>query len=430
MRKNVRAVTRRLGPKPIEGYPHFRRNYTLGVMNGVTFQAGLSFFNRTTVIPVFLASLHAPSVIISLTSLFENIGWLLPQLFASKFVVHMPEKMPLYRIASMIRLVGLVMAIAAALIASAAPLGALVLFVVGYCLFAMAGGFSGIVFTDVVAKTTPKEKRGSYFGWRYILAGIAGLFIGSNVIGPVFGALAYPSSYVVLFSMGGVLIAASFFMFTRVREPVQTGLPPKRTMKAHVTRARRLLRVNDRFRRLLAFRMLMMLWFAGTPFFMLFAKDNLGATDADMGTFISWEFAGMIVANLFWSVLSNRVGNRTVLFLASVLAVIVSAATVIYAFGLIELPLWSFGIVFFLAGGIDSGAGNGGLNYALEIVPPDERATYVGLMHSLIAGALCVAGLIGSLRDVIGYHGLFALTLVVSFVALAFVLRLSEPRNA
>src|ERR1041384_584246 len=80
----------------ITGYPHFRRNYTLGIAHGVLFNVGLSFFNRTTIIPMFLSSLNAPSVLISLTALFESLGWHLPQLFASKFIVHKPLKMPLY----------------------------------------------------------------------------------------------------------------------------------------------------------------------------------------------------------------------------------------------------------------------------------------------------------------------------------------------
>ncbi len=418
-----------IGPQPIDGYPHFRRNYTIGILNGFLFNAGLSFFNKTTVIPVFLAGLGAPSIVIAITSLFENLGWHLPQLFASKLVIHKPQKMPLYRIASAVRLLGLALVVGSALLVTDAPLGALAMFVGGYGLFSIAGGFSGIVFTDVVAKTTPKERRGSYFGWRAILAGIAGLYIGANVVKPVFAYLGTPRSYVVVFAIGSVLIALSFLLFMQVKEPVQTGLPPKRSMKAHLTTARRLMAVNVRFRRFVVFKMLLMLWFAAVPFYMLFAKAKLGATDADMGTFISWEFAGLIVSNVFWSSISNRVGNRTVLLLTCGMAISVSLCTLAYATGVIALPMWTFGMVFFMGAGIDSGAGNGGLNYALEIVPEAERATYVGLMNSLIAAALGVAGIVGSLRDVIGYTGLFAVTLGVAVASLVLIVRLPEPRR-
>src|ERR1051325_7849615 len=95
----------------LAAYPNFLRNYWLGISNGVFFNTGMSYFNRTTIIPVFLSSLGAPSILISLTSLFEVIGWHLPQFFAPRFVVHKPQKMPLYRNAAFIRTSGLLVAV-------------------------------------------------------------------------------------------------------------------------------------------------------------------------------------------------------------------------------------------------------------------------------------------------------------------------------
>ncbi len=413
----------------MSGYPHFRRNYLLGIANGVLFNNGLSFFNRTTIIPVFLSSLGAPSVLISLTALFESLGWHLPQLFASKFVVHKPIKLPLYRWAAVIRVIGLVMAVGAALLAASEPFWALFLFVLGYGIFAVAGGFAGLVFTEVLAKTCPKEKRGSYFGWRAILSGIVGLYLGVNLIRPIFTGFAFPYTFLIVFAIGTILIAISFYLFMLQKEPVQTELPPKRTLKAQLTTARGILRSNHAFRRFVAFRALMMLWFAGVPFYMLFAKDRLGATEAEIGTYISWEFAGLIVANLLWSFLSNRVGNRTLLIVAVSLGLVVSLGAVLYAAELLPLPAWSFGAIFFLSAAVDSGVGNGGINYALEIVPEPERPTYIGLMNSILAGALIVAGVAGSLRDLIGYHGLYLVTAVVALLSLVMILRLPEPRR-
>lgn len=413
----------------LSGYPHFRRNYLLGIANGVLFNNGLSFFNRTTIIPVFLSSLGAPSILISLTSLFESLGWHLPQLFASKFVVHKPLKLPLYRGAAVIRMLGLLMAIGAALLAASDSFLALLLFVFGYGLFSIAGGFAGLVFTEVLAKTCPKEKRGSYFGWRAIISGIVGLYLGVNLIRPIFTGFAFPYTFLIVFSIGAFLIAISFYLFSLQKEPVQTDLPAKRTLKRQLSAAAGILSQNPAFRRFVAFRALMMLWFAGVPFYMLFAKDHLGASEGEIGTFISWEFAGLIVANLLWSYLSNRVGNKILLIIACSLGLVVSLGAVLYASELVALPAWSFGAVFFLSAAVDSGVGNGGLNYALEIVPEGERPTYVGLMNSILAGSLIVAAIAGSLRDFIGYTGLYLVTAGVALASLVMILRLPEPRR-
>jgi MFS family permease len=413
----------------VAGYPDFRRNYSLGIANGVLFNNGLSFFNRTTVIPVFLSGLNAPSVLISLTSLFEVLGWHLPQLFASKFIVHRPLKLPLYKMAAIIRMFGLALAIVSALMAASTPFWALLCFILGYGLFAMAGGLAGIVFTEVLAKTVPKEKRGTYFGWRAILSGIIGLNLGVYLIKPIFARLLYPYSFLLVFSIGTVLIGMSFWLFLLQKEPVQSDLPPKRTLKVQLTTARGILRDDRAFRRFVFFRGLMMLWFAGIPFYMLFAKDRLGATEAEIGTFISWEFAGLIMANLLWGYLSNRVGNKTLLIVACFLGLVVSTLLVLFVTGAVALPAWSFGMVFFLSAAVDSGVGNGGLNYALEIVPEAERPTYIGLMNSLLAGALGIAALSGALRDIIGYEGLFGMTGVIALLSLVMITRLPEPRR-
>ncbi len=410
-------------------YPHFRFNYILGITNGVLFNSGLSFFNRTTVIPVFLAALGAPSILIGLTALVEIIGWHLPQLIASKFIVHKSRKMPLYALAAVIRVVGLCVATVSAFYAATDRSLSLVLFVSGYGLFAVASGFGGIVFTEILAKTCPKEKRGSYFGWRAILSGIVGLYVGVNVIKPIFAHGEFPTTFLTVFIIGSSLIAVSLWLFTMQKEPEQTNLPPRRSLVAQLLRAREILRTDRQFRRFIAFRALMMLWFAGLPFYVLLARERLGASDGAIGVFTSWEFAGLIIANLAWGYISDRVGNRTLLLVGCALGVVVSAGAIAFATGAFALPLWSFGAIFFLSAGVDSGVGTGGLNYALEIVPEAERPTYVGLMNTLLSLALALAALAGGLRDIVGYSGLYLLTGIVAVASLVVAIRLPEPRR-
>ena len=122
-------------------------------------------------------------------------------------------------------------------------------------------------------------------------------------------------------------------------------------------------------------------------------------------------------------------GNKTLLIVACSLGLVVSLGAVVYAAELAALPAWSFGGIFFLSAAVDSGVGNGGINYALEIVPEPERPTYVGLMNSILAGSLLVAALAGSLRDFIGYTGLYLVTAVVALASLVMIFRLPEPRR-
>lgn len=410
-------------------YPHFRYNYLLGILNGVVFNNGMSFFNRTTIIPVFMRTLGAPGILISLASLFEVIGWHLPQFFASKFVVHKPLKLPLYRTAAILRVSGLLVVVASAWLSGVADHGwALALFVLGFGLFGVASGFAGLVFTEVMAKTTPKEKRGSYFGWRAIISGVTGFFLGIWVIKPIFALNDDPINYIISFGAGTSLIALSFYLFLQQREPEQTNLPPVRTLRVQLTKARRILLVDRRFRRMVIFRAALMIWFAGIPYYVLFATEQLAYSKGSVGLFTSWEFAGAIIANPLWGYLSNRIGNKTLLVVICVLAVMVSVAMLLFIVGV--LPASLFGLIFLASAAVDSGAGTGGINYALEIVPEGERPTYIGLMNSLLAAALLLATVGGVLHDLVGYEGLYIFTGCIAVGAFLLIVRLPEPRKA
>src|SRR5438132_1990821 len=80
-----------------------RRNFRLGVTNGVLYGLGTYFISRSTVIPSFFSHLTHSSALIGLVSQFESIGWYLPQFFAAAFVLHLPKKLPLYRIGWWVR---------------------------------------------------------------------------------------------------------------------------------------------------------------------------------------------------------------------------------------------------------------------------------------------------------------------------------------
>ena len=415
--------------EPYPDYPHFTTNYRLGIANGVLFNTGLSFFHSRTIIPDFLNRLGAPSIVIAATSLFETIGWHLPQFIASHYVVHRALKMPLYRMAAIIRMLFVCVAIAAPLLYGLIPESwVLTMFVLGFGAFALAGGFAGLVFMELVAKTCPPHKRGSYFSWRAVLGNITAAILGVAVVGPIIGAMAFPHQYVTLFVIGAVVIAVSFYVFALQKEPPTRDLPPQRSMRQHVGHARSIFNQDHRFRKLVVLRGLMMVWLAGTPFYFLFARERFGFHETEIGWCIAAELGGSILANIVWGYISNRIGNRILLVIASVIATLLSVALLLFDFGL--LPWWLFFGVFAVSASAESSAGTGGINYTLEIVPEGERPTFVGMMNTLLALACGVAVLVGGLRDVIGYTGLFGFTTAIGIAALVLAVQLKEPRKS
>lgn len=390
----------------------------------------MSFFSRDTIIPVYLASLGAPSVLISFVALFDSLGWYFPQLFVAKFLLHLKHKMPVYKRAVFLRISGILLAIFSAYLAHSPNQKsvALIAFVLGFGLFCFSGGISGVVFMDVVHKTVPKEKRGTYFGLRAIGSGIIGLFAGVGIIKPIIKHFEYPLNYLILFIIGGLVMLTAFILFFKTKEPEDThALDEVRTFNQQIQEVTFILKSNKTFRNFVLVQCLMNLWFAGMPFIMLYAKESLGAKDIQIGEFITWGFAGTIISNLLLGYISNHIGNKSLMVTGNIAALFVSLGLIFFT--KLGLPYWTFGFIFFASATAESGIGTGSLNYMLETIPNKDSTTYIGLKNTVSAVAFSVAALVGGLRDVYGVMTIFYFTAVVAFVSLVLSYLLPEPRK-
>jgi hypothetical protein len=90
----------------------FKRNFSLGVLNGVFFNASAAFLSGSTILPVFVSQLTDSRVLIGLFSAIENFGWFFPQLFAAVFIVHRKKVLGFYNRLSFFRAGFFVLAIA------------------------------------------------------------------------------------------------------------------------------------------------------------------------------------------------------------------------------------------------------------------------------------------------------------------------------
>ena len=73
---------------------HYRRNFWCLVLDFALFGAGLAFMGQSTVIPGFLTALGATSATIGLMSSLQSASWLLPQLFAARYLADKPRQRP------------------------------------------------------------------------------------------------------------------------------------------------------------------------------------------------------------------------------------------------------------------------------------------------------------------------------------------------
>ena len=413
-----------------------RRSFALGVFNGATFRFAEAAIDPPLVLTWFVSQLTTSNFLIGLVGPMGDAGWFLPQMFVANRIQRMPRKMPSYVLSVIVRCV------AWAILATAVwmiddPNLLLVTFFVLYAVARLSGGLGGLGFFDVVAKTIPARRRGSFFALRQLLGGILALSAGWIVRAVLnHPALPFPKDHAILFVIYLLSMGLGMGAFTLVREPPGTATGEPVTLGAQFRKAGHLLRFDRVYRRYMAAQVALKLATMALPFYGIYAKNALGASGGIVGIYVATRVGALLLSNLPWGRVSDRRGNQLVMRLAS----LGSAATTLLALALVGLtgllgpqgswlPYLALPI-FFLDGAVFPAQMLVGSNFLLELVPEGERALYLGLSNTLIGVIVLLSGTGGLVVDLLGFAGLFALSLGLSLVGYVLATGLPEPRLA
>jgi len=257
---------------PVAADPHLRRNFALGILNGAMFTFAESLMSIDTVLTWFVQRLGGSNFLIGLVGPMRDTGWFLPQLFVAHRLQREPRKMPIYRRMAMVRSVAwLIWTVAAFVLAANFP-ALLAVFFVAYGVNALASGFAGLSFMDIVAKTIPARRRGSYFGGRLFVGSVLGLTASGLVAVMVAenNPTPFPLNVATLFVLAWIAAIIGLFSFTFVKEPDGEVRDEDDTLTSHVRRAARLPRQNDNLRYLLIARAVILLSYIAAPFYSIY----------------------------------------------------------------------------------------------------------------------------------------------------------------
>lgn len=418
--------------------PHFRRNFTLAVANGVIYSGADAFIDPNTVLPLFLSRLTSSHALIGLGSSLASVGWFSPQLVMSNVLEGRAYKLPVYRLAAVIRVAALAgLAGLIPWLAMRHPEALLVSFFLLFGVYALGGGFAGVSFMDVVAKTIPPDRRGYLWSLRLGIGGVFAVAMGW-IVRRVLATHEFPTSFSLIFAGASCLVLVSLASFSFCIEPPDRHIGKRPTLERHVREAFRVLREDARFRRLFRARMLFGLWAMSSPFYALYAMQKLGFEPRTAGTFLIAQTLGAVLSNIVWGRWSAGRGDVAVLARASLLAlaaplsaiaagaVSASSAGGPPALGFVTLGLLA--ITFFLVGAVTSGVGVGYPNLLLGLAPERRRTAYIGFMNSFIAPILILPTLGGLLVDTAGFLVVFSASAAFALAARDSVRRLRKER--
>ncbi len=412
--------------------PHFRsevnyRSFWLGVANGVLYAGAEALTDPSLVLSYFTSLLTSSKFLVGLVAPIRIGGWFLPQLLVSGYVQRQERKLRLYS-----RL-GIPRAIAWGLMVLVLwfvrdPGVLLALFFAFLILYSLAEGVVGLSFMDVVGKVVPLHRRGAFFGARRLLGGILAL-AASVVVGWSLSeksGLPFPQNFALLFGLSFVAISLALFAFARIDEPIEPVSHERVGVSAQIQRAGRLPRQDPTYGRFLSARLLMVIADMAVPFYVVFAKESLGAPPALVGVYLATTTLSALLANLWAARASDRQGNRQLLVVACVVGLASPALALLFDWW--RGPVLLFAITFAFNGVYNTAVWVAHFNFLLEIAPPGDRPIYVGTANTLVGMAILASSGGGALVDWLGFSALFGLAFVALLVATGVTLSIREPR--
>jgi len=409
-------------------WPYQKRNMLGGFIHGVFFQLGMAFSQSTSVLPAFIHALTGSSFLVGLLSTLQRTGTILPQLFFANYLESKPLKRPylLWVIYSRS--------------AIWAALGFTVMFVVGghptlvtaillilLTLFFFVGGLGELVYSYMIARTIAPTRRGSFFGIRSLLGGLAGIgagFITHKILLSA-DAQSFTGDYGLLFLLTGISIAIAGFGFLIMREPADGHVKESRCMKDYLRESFSLVKKSPVFRRLLWVIMLLMGTYLSLPFYVVFARVKLGLPDAYIGFFITLQIIGQTGSGVAWGWMGDRWGYRFVLICVSLASLLPPLWAIFTAASFPD----AFAVTFALIGISLKSVELAVRNYLLEISPDYLVPTCLALKNTLTAPTLFFPLVGGLLINFVGYQTLFLITAGMISVGALLSFYLPEPRN-
>ncbi len=414
-----------------------RRNFRLGVINGLFFFFAETLMDPTLVLVAFVSRLTGSALWLGLIVPLRDASWFLPQLWVSGYLQSWPRKLRLYQYMAVVRLVvwtGLVVAV----FVMKPPDWLLLTFFIAYGIGSLAAGVSGLPFLEVVGKTIPAEQRGAFFAWRQTFGGLAAI-AGSAVVGWLLGAsspLQFPNNFGALFVMGIALTACGLAAFANTIEPPDHAVRPSATVLDQLRRAVSFTRAHENYRRFIALRVALMIAGAATPFFAVYVQRQLGGSLGMVGTYLATYTVSSLLANVMFGRFSAQWGNRKTMVISAGAGLLMTITVLLLVLSASPLKLsgWAASLwlvpAFALSGVRESGLGVAGQSLLLDIAPRTERTLYLGFTNTLLGIVLLSTGGSGAVVETLGFLVLLLLAVAAHVFALNTAVKMRDVEHS
>jgi MFS family permease len=393
-----------------------QRNWLGFITDYVFFSIGLTFAGTNTVLPTFASNLTDNPILIGLANALWQGGWLLPQMFAARYLATAPRKMPTIKFFAWIgRPIFLVFGAFLLFSGSIWPAVFLLGLYFSSFYFSFTDSIAGVAWFDILGKAFSHRERGRVIGIGQAVSGILSIAAGA-VIGWILesSGLSFPENYGLILALASVSFMIALGGMYLIREPLEPVTAERQKMIEYLPGLVRIIRQDRTFLRVNASRLLISLCALASPFFAVFAIRELGMAEASVGWFAIAQTIGSALAGLLFGWIADSLGSHIVIRIVG--GVYLLAPCLVLAAGIIEgggvFPVVLVAAAFLFLGLGDGSIMLGFLNYVLEIAPPGQRPVYIGLTNTLVGVIVLFPFIGGTLADWGGYRIVFLLAAV------------------
>ncbi len=409
----------------------YRWNFLVMGLDIAFFNLALAFSSVYGVLPLFVHHLTGSNLAVGLIATVRAAGFLLPPVLMAGITERRWRKKPLIiGLTTFERVQYLGLALVTVPLAQTHPVLLLWLFFATIASTSLVGGAATPAWIDLIGRMMPPFWRGRFFGMSSAVGGLLGVG-GGALAADLLQRFPWPSNFALCFGCTFVALAVSFGFLALGREPLPSRPdPPLASASRDYWRSLpRILRTDHTFRLYLIASAFVAVSGMASSFYTVAAQDVLHLSDAEAGFYVLVLLASSTVGNVLWGYLGDALGHKRVVecgaFCTALAAVLAVTAQTPSIAGI------AFAGVFLFMGLGASAIQLTALTFLMELAPPSQRPTYLGL--SSLAGApfACAAPLFGGvLADHWSYNAVFIPAALCAIAGGLLIARcVADPRS-
>lgn len=290
-------------------------------------------------------------------------------------------------------------------------------------IFSISGAFAGIAYNDLLGKSVEYSKRKNFFVIKQFTTSV-GILFSAFVLKKMLIGFEFPDNYKYGFILAGILLfigsVAYYFVKERPTELNNEEINILKIIKSIPAE----LRKNKTFASLIIVSNLIGFSLTVTPFFIAYIKNKFEINNELISNFLLFQIVGMILSNLFWRFLINKIGFKGMIKITVILYALTPIASLILS-NTNELRIYS--VLFLFVGAAISAnriATDGAL---IEITNDSNRVLYTGIYGSLNIVSALFPLLISVIIKIISYESVFIIVSVITIISFHYINRMFCP---